>query len=96
MASSAPIQLRKRSSRKRALTKYLEIEATAKRRLAIPPVGIVRRTSRGVSASQTPRAIIDRTPKRALRLNATGIFAGRDGRRQASGYWRLADIMAEQ
>jgi hypothetical protein len=39
----------------------------ARKRLAIPAKDI-KRTSRGVSKSQTPRAIIDRTPKRALRV----------------------------
>jgi hypothetical protein len=48
-------------------------------RLAIPQ-DIIRRTSRGVSKSQTPRAIIARTPKRALRITPTGIFVGEHGR----------------
>ncbi|MGD9766866.1 MAG: hypothetical protein AB7U62_04410 [Pseudolabrys sp.] len=52
----------------------------AKKRLAIPPKGSVRRTSRGVSKGQTPRAIIDRTPKRALRITKRGIFVGKGGR----------------
>jgi hypothetical protein len=52
----------------------------ARKRLAIPPKGSVRRTSRGVIKSQTPRAIIDRTPKRALRITSNGIFVGQGGR----------------
>jgi hypothetical protein len=48
-------------------------------RLAIPQ-GMIRRTSRGVSKSQTPGAIIARTPKRALRVTSTGIFVGEHGR----------------
>lgn len=48
-------------------------------RLAIPQ-DMIRRTSRGVSKAQTPRAIIARTPKRALRVTPTGIFIGEHGR----------------
>lgn len=54
----------------------------AKKRLAIPPPGTVTRTGHGVRKNQTPRAIIDRTPKRALRITPRGIFVGKDGRLQ--------------
>ena len=54
----------------------------ARKRLAIPPGGSVTRTGRGVRKNQTPRAIIDRTPKRALRVTPKGIFVGKDGRLQ--------------
>ncbi len=52
----------------------------SKKRLAIPPTGAVRRTAKGVSKSQRPRAIIDTTPKRALRVLPHGIFVGKGGR----------------
>lgn len=52
----------------------------AKKRLAIPPTGSVRRTSGGVAAAQKPRTVIDRTPKRALRVTSRGIFVGEGGR----------------
>lgn len=52
----------------------------AKKRLAIPPAGTVRRTARGVAKADTPRAIIQRTPKRALRITPRGIFVGEGGR----------------
>jgi hypothetical protein len=51
-----------------------------KNKLAIPPTGAVKRTATGVSKNQTPRAIIDRTPKRALRVTRKGIFVGKGGR----------------
>jgi hypothetical protein len=54
----------------------------AKKRLAIPPGGTVTRTGRGVRKNQTPRSIIDRTPKRALRVTPQGIFVGKGGRLQ--------------
>jgi hypothetical protein len=50
------------------------------RRFSIPLKGTVRRTARGVTASQTPKAIIASTPKRALRVTAKGIFVGKGGR----------------
>lgn len=56
---------------------------SAKKRLAIPPSagsGAVRRTSKGVSASQKPTAIIGNTPKRALRVTSRGIFVGEGGK----------------
>jgi hypothetical protein len=49
-------------------------------RLAIPPDGSVTRTGRGVRASQRPKAIIAKTPKRALRITSKGIFVGEGGR----------------
>lgn len=52
----------------------------AKKRLAIPATGAVKRTSKGVRKDQTPRAIIGSTPKRALRVLPSGIFVGRGGR----------------
>lgn len=52
----------------------------AKGRLAIPATGAVRRSSKGVIKSKTPRAIIDNTPKRALRVLPSGIFVGKGGR----------------
>lgn len=52
----------------------------AKGRLAIPPKGTVVRTASGVRKSQKPAAIIARTPKRALRITAGGIFIGIKGK----------------
>lgn len=49
-------------------------------RLAIPPAGTVKRGARGVAKRQRPRAIIDATPKRALRITKRGIFVGQGGR----------------
>jgi hypothetical protein len=48
-------------------------------RIAIPDATNIRKGARGVWASQTPKAIIARTPKRALRITKTGIFVGRGG-----------------
>jgi hypothetical protein len=53
---------------------------SGRRRLAIPPKGSVVRTARGVRKDQTPSAIIATTPKRALRITASGIFVGARGR----------------
>jgi hypothetical protein len=52
----------------------------ARKRLAIPPTGAVTRTSHGVRKADTPRSIIARTPKRALRITPRGIFVGEGGR----------------
>lgn len=52
----------------------------AKKRLAIPPTGSVKRTAKGIPKGQKPRALIDTTPKRALRILPHGIFVGRKGR----------------
>ncbi|MBN9430829.1 MAG: hypothetical protein J0I45_00145 [Bosea sp.] len=52
----------------------------AKKRLAIPATGAVKRTAKGVRKDQTPRAIIANTPKRALRVLPAGIFVGKQGR----------------
>jgi hypothetical protein len=49
-------------------------------RLAIPPKGAVERGPHGVRKDQTPRAIINSTPKRALRITASGIFVAQGGR----------------
>lgn len=49
-------------------------------RFAVPNLTEVKRTSSGVSKSQTPRAIIARTPKRALRITSKGIFIAKGGR----------------
>ena len=49
------------------------------------------RTAKGVRKSQTPRAIIDTTPKRALRILPHGIFVGKGGRlRLAYAFKKLA------
>lgn len=48
-------------------------------RLAIPQPGI-RRTAWGVAASDRPKRLIARTPKRALRITQKGIFVGVNGR----------------
>jgi hypothetical protein len=53
----------------------------ARGRLAIPQPGI-RRTSRGVAASDRPKQLIAKTPKRALRITQKGIFVGVNGRLQ--------------
>ncbi len=50
------------------------------RRLAVPLAGTVRRGARGVAKGERPRAIIDATPKRALRVTKRGIFVGAGGR----------------
>jgi hypothetical protein len=58
-------------------------EKTARGRLAIPPSSgkVVIRTGHGVRKNQTPRAIIDHTPKHALRIiPGKGIFVGEGGR----------------
>jgi hypothetical protein len=52
----------------------------ARKRLAIPPTGAVKRTAHGVRKADTPRSIIARTPKRALRITPFGIFVGEGGR----------------
>jgi len=54
----------------------------AKGRLAIPPTGVVTRTSSGVRKNQRPHAIVVNTPARALRITAKGIFVGKGGRLQ--------------
>jgi hypothetical protein len=51
----------------------------ARRRLAIPSMNI-RRGAHGPVASQTPKAIIANTPKRALRVTARGILVGKGGK----------------
>jgi hypothetical protein len=50
------------------------------KRFAIPSKGWVVRTGTGVRSDQTPRAVIQRTPKRALRITDKGIFVGEGGR----------------
>jgi hypothetical protein len=49
-------------------------------RLAIPAKGRIVFTSSGPRKSQTPRAIVANTPKRALRITPKGIFVGKGGR----------------
>lgn len=49
-------------------------------RLAIPVKGRVTYTQHGVKKAQRPRALIDSTPKRALRITPKGIFVGQGGR----------------
>jgi hypothetical protein len=49
-------------------------------RIAIPDADNIRVGANGVFKSQTPQAIIARTPKRALRITRAGIFVGRSGR----------------
>lgn len=51
-----------------------------KRGLAIPPSGTVSRGPRGVPKGERPKAVIARTPKRALRVTSRGIFVGAGGR----------------
>lgn len=48
-------------------------------RIAIPDATNIRKGGRGVWKSMTPKAIIARTPKRALRITSQGIFVGRGG-----------------
>jgi hypothetical protein len=50
------------------------------RRLAIAPTGTVHRGARGVPKGERPTAIINTTPKRALRITDRGIFVGQGGR----------------
>jgi len=52
----------------------------ARSRLAIPQKGRIVFTSQGPRKSQTPKAIIANTPKRALRITPKGIFVGAGGR----------------
>ena len=56
------------------------VRAARKARLAIPPRGSVQRGPHGVRKDQLPAAIIARTPARALRITAKGIFVGIKGR----------------
>jgi hypothetical protein len=48
-------------------------------RIAIPDATNIRKGARGVWRSQSPKAIVARTPKRALRITSRGIFVGRGG-----------------
>jgi hypothetical protein len=50
------------------------------RNIAIPLRSWVRRGPGGVPQRDRPRALIDRTPKRALRITPRGIFVGEGGR----------------
>jgi hypothetical protein len=51
------------------------------RRLAIPPTGTAQRKAGGaIKAGALPKALIARTPKRALRITPKGIFVGEGGR----------------
>ena len=59
-----------------------------KARLAIPPKGSVQRGPHGVRKDQLPAAIIARTPARALRITAKGIFVGVKGRLQLKYIFR--------
>jgi hypothetical protein len=48
--------------------------------LAIPPKGLFPRGASGISKGNRPRALIAKTPKRALRITPKGIFIGEGGR----------------
>jgi hypothetical protein len=51
------------------------------KRLAIPPAGTAQRKAGGaIKAGQLPKALVARTPKRALRITPKGIFVGEGGR----------------
>jgi len=50
------------------------------RNLALPLPGSVTYGPRGIPLRQRPKGIIARTPKRALRITAGGIFVGEHGR----------------
>lgn len=51
------------------------------RRLAIPPSGTAQRKAGGaIKAGALPKALIAKTPKRALRITPKGIFVGEGGR----------------
>lgn len=52
----------------------------ARGRLAIPPKGSVTRGAHGIAKGQRPKALIAKTPARALRVTARGIFVGVGGR----------------
>jgi hypothetical protein len=52
----------------------------SRKRLAIPQKGRIVFTSQGPRKSQTPKAIVANTPKRALRITSKGIFVGQGGR----------------
>ena len=56
------------------------VKRPLKRGLAIPPGGTVSRGPRGVPKSERPKALLARTPKRALRVTSRGIFVGLGGR----------------
>ncbi len=51
-----------------------------RKRFAIAPNAAELRGAHGIRKSQTPKAIVDRTPKRALRITSKGIFVGEGGR----------------
>jgi hypothetical protein len=50
------------------------------RRFAIPISDRVRKGAHGIVQRDKPASIIERTPKRALRITQTGIFVGEAGR----------------
>lgn len=52
----------------------------ARGRLAIPNPAYIKRFAKGVRAGDRPRELINRTPKRALRITPFGIFIGKAGR----------------
>lgn len=52
----------------------------ARSRLAIPVPGSVTYGVHGIPKRQRPRGLIERTPKRAIRITARGIFVGQGGR----------------
>ncbi|MCD0417273.1 hypothetical protein LOC51_08605 [Rubrivivax sp. JA1024] len=52
-----------------------------RRNLAIPPSGTAQRKSGGaIKAGALPKALVAKTPKRALRITPKGIFVGEGGR----------------
>jgi hypothetical protein len=48
--------------------------------LAIPPKGLFARGASGIAKGNRPRALVAKTPKRALRVTQRGIFVGAGGR----------------
>lgn len=55
-------------------------QPTTAKELAIPPLGEDTRERTSHGRKITPRMVIQRTPKRALRITAKGIFVGSGGR----------------
>ena len=56
------------------------VQRAGSRNLAIPLKQWAIMTSRGIMPGQRPKALIARTPKRALRITPTGIFVGEGGK----------------
>jgi hypothetical protein len=58
------------------------------RTLAIPNPNQIRKGSRGVPKSQSPSAIIAKTPKHALRITPRGLYVGEGGSLKLMYRWK--------